>query len=113
MSPEVEEFVRTMHYGDPALGWEGDPRLALYRDGESWVVQRYESDGRYTIVARSRPGIALDKGFFLHLMAHDHRRGFNPEEAVQEWQPSEGSLQRTREGLERVYHAAAKDLGYV
>jgi len=73
--PEVADIVHRLHYGDPTLGWEGDPRLALYyREDGRWELQRLEADGEYRVVCRSRPGLALDLGLIRHLVAHDMRR---------------------------------------
>ena len=117
VSPEVEELVRKMHYGDPTIGWQGDPRLALYysREEQVWVVERLEADGQYRTVCRSRPGLALDNSLFMHLMAHDMRNGFSAEDAAEgsEKPMDEDKRLEVQEMLERVYYGAAKDLGYV
>lgn len=116
-SPEVERIVDKLQNGDPTLGWEGDPRLALYvtEDGR-WSVERYEADGEYRTVCVSRPGLHLDERLIKRLVKHDQRRGFDPVAAVQEYRPQDQWTERDdamREGLEKVYHGAAKDLGIV
>lgn len=82
-SPEVADIVDRLRSGDPALGWEGDPRLVLYiegvEDGEKrWVLYRLEHDGSLRGVLRSRPGLPLDQRLIIKLMENDTRRGFDP-----------------------------------
>lgn len=120
----VSELIRKLHYGDPTLGWEGDPRLALYiekdpRTAEDrWVLSRYEADGEYRDILRSRPGVTLDERLIIRLMEHDTRRGFNPVDVVEQaYDPAGGPLtaadEQAMEGLERAYHGLRKDLGEV
>lgn len=113
-SPEVQEMVRKLHYGAPELGWEGDPRLALYHEQGGWVLERLEADGQYRTVCRSKPGAPLDDRLIVGLIAHDHRRGFDPAAALEGARPDVSKEQEDamREGLERAYYGAAKDLGY-
>lgn len=82
MDPGIKDMIHKLHYGDPTMGWEGDPRLALYLEEDRWVVQRLESDGVMRVVMQSQPGGKLDDGLILHLMAHDARRGFDPVQFV-------------------------------
>ena len=111
VSPEVEDIVHKLHYGDLILGWEGDPRLALYIDEEQrWVLERLEADGEYRPVCRSKPGLALDERLIIRLMEHDHRRGFDAA-ALPEGRPEDPEADdRMREGLERVYWGLKRDL---
>lgn len=79
---QVRGIVDKLHNGDPTLGWEGDPRLALYLEpdplgGERWALYRYEADGQYRKVCQSKPGLALDERLIQLLVAHDQRRGFD------------------------------------
>jgi hypothetical protein len=115
ISNEVKEIAHKLQYGDPVLGWEGDPRLALYlEDRGSWVVERLENDGQYRTVCRSRQGLPLDDRLILRLMEHDHRRGFDPVAFNTDDNSVDTAAEdRMREMHERVYHAAAKDLGIV
>lgn len=117
LDPEVQEIVDKLHFGDPTLGWEGDPRLALYREGPRWLIQRLEHDGEYRIVCWSRPGLELDERLLMHLMAHDARRGANPmekvnkaNEAVQKAKDS-ASTERVHSAAEKLQWALRKDLG--
>lgn len=74
--PRMEAaIVDKLHHGDPTLGWEGDPNLALYSEPDgSYMLCRLEADGEMRLVARSRPGLRLDDGLIRHLVAHDTRR---------------------------------------
>lgn len=114
-SPEVADMVDRLQNGDPTLGWEGDPRLALYwREDGRWEVSRYEN-GQYSTVCVSRPGVALDARLIMRLVEHDHRRGFDPLAILDEYRPgmSDGQESKLKESLEKVYAGAAKDLGVV
>lgn len=111
-SLELQEFIHKLHYGDPVIGWEGDPRLALYLEGESWVLERLEADGEYRTVCRSRPGLPLDERLFIRLMQHDLRRGFDPTSLGEGQRPEAVQNEEAMlEALERAYWGAAKDLG--
>lgn len=72
------EIVDKLNHGDPALGWEGDPRLALYQEGDVWVLYRLEADGELRPVMRSKPGLPLDERIIIRLVEQDQRRGFDP-----------------------------------
>lgn len=110
ISPEVERLIHKLHYGDPTLGWEGDPRLALYRDGESWVLERLEADGQYRVVCRSRPGLSLDERLIQRLVEHDHRRGFDPSTlADNSGATSQEEYDRMAEAMERVAWGIHRD----
>lgn len=84
LAPEVQDFVDRLHNGDPTLGWEGDPRLALYRVGDRWEIWRLERDNEYRLVMRSRPGAKLSSEAIKVLIAHDTRRGYDPATALYE-----------------------------
>jgi len=115
MDSGLRNLIDKLHNGDPALGWEGDPRLALYMEGDTWVLSRYEADGTYRDVCKSRPGLALDERLIVRLMEHDMRRGFDPSKALEydpmrQWTENDDRL---REALEKTYWSAANDLGIV
>lgn len=83
LDPEVQDLVDRLHLGDPTIGWEGDPRLAIYRGpGRTWELWRLENDGEYRMVCKSRPGLGLDNRLIVRLVQHDARRGFDPKKAV-------------------------------
>lgn len=115
ISSEVEDIIHKLHYGDPVLGWAGDPRLALYHDeGGSWVLERYEADGQYRTVTRSRPGLPLDERLLIHLMQHDMRGhgGFDPDslENYEDFTERQRLEEGISEAAEVFAHALAKDL---
>lgn len=88
--------VKALYDGAPALGWEADPRLCLYKNDAERAVMlvRFEHDGEYRMVGRHTlstdevlfggPKDALLLGaeavnhMIRGLIAHDHRRGFDP-----------------------------------
>lgn len=119
LDPEVKQLVHKLHYGDPTLGWEGDPRLAIYRTVDRvWELWRLEFDNQYRLVCRSKPGLSLDNRLILQLVAHDAQRGYNPGAEVT---AHNQQLERTRDAegdaklaqtMEKVYWAANKDIGH-
>ena len=122
--PEVSDIVHKLHYGDPTLGWDGDPRLALYLErtpaGQRWVLERLEADGKYRKVCQARPGVALDNSLVMHLVAHDLREQKEGEflahldrlnEKVERAQQS-AAEEKMQEAFERVAYALDKDVGY-
>ncbi len=62
---EVREVVQEMQAIDPAL--------ALYRDGDRWLVYRHAEDGSMHLVTRSKPGASL-LGLPTALRLHDARQ---------------------------------------
>lgn len=118
VDPEVQDIVDRLQNGDPTLGWEGDPRMALYRslDGR-WELWRLEHDNEYRMVCRSRPGLALDARLIEHLVAHDTRRGFDAQMALEAHNGKvyadrqRVSQDRMNSAAERLRWALKKDLG--
>lgn len=107
VDPEVQDLVRILHEGDPVLGWEGDPRLALYRTADRrWELWRLEVDGEYRPVMRSKPDTKLDHRLILKLMEIDRNRGFDAHEAITKRNEAE-QMRRLAEGAERI--AAAEE----
>jgi len=119
MDPEVQEFIQKMHYGDPTLGWQGDPRLSLYRTPDRrWAIYREEGNGEVVPVCRSRQDLPLGNAVFMHLAAHDHRNGFDPGSLLMDHKGNplnmpEKASDALREAHEKLAVAAAKDLGVV
>jgi hypothetical protein len=118
IDPEVQALVDKLHYGDPTIGWEGDERLALYReDGDRWLLMRLEHDGEYRPVCRSRPGLPLDERLIMHLVAHDARRGVNPADkadaanAAVTKELDYQSTQKVHSAAEKLQWALRRDLG--
>ncbi len=113
VSNEAADLIHKMHYGDPTIGWQGDPRLALYHDaGGRWVLERLEADGVYRPVCRSRPGLPLDERLLFHLMRHDmrHHDGFDPDALEEADRPYDRDDERLNEAIERFAHGLQKDL---
>ncbi len=125
IDPEVQDLVDRLHNGDPTLGWEGDPRLALTggRDpvtGENyWELVRFEN-GQYNLVATSRPGMKLDRSLIMHLVAHDLRRRSmesitdeidRHNDAITDPEKN-GGAEKLADALEKVYWAANRDIGH-
>ena len=82
--------VRPLQDGSPALGWEGDPRLAVYlhKPSKTFVLWRLEMNGEYMPI--SHYGIeneltpASINLTIQGLIRTDSRRGFDPGAAVLE-----------------------------
>ena len=121
LSLVVDSRVDPIAKGEPTLGWEGDARLALYVDLASteWVLIRYEHDGVYRIVCRwsaqtHRTGDIVGV-VVLWLIAHDKRRGFDPEvdiataEARVEMEQQRRQAEIAEDTADRLGHALRKD----
>jgi len=120
IAPEVKEILDRLQLGDPALGWEGDPRLALFREDGRWVLQRLEHDDVYRIVCRSKPGLKLDGSLILHLMAHDMKKK-TAEQVLAEIDSHNDAIEKANtqtseakmaEMLGKAYWALGKDVGH-
>lgn len=80
--------LRKVVDGDPAKGWEGDPRLCWYNDGQAGrlVLMRLENDGQYrTVLVSSQyqiPGDEMANRIIDRLVASDVRRGFDVRAAI-------------------------------
>lgn len=115
VSPEIEDMIHKLHHGDPTLGWEGDPRLALYRVNDRWVLYRLEHDNEYRVVCVSAAEQRLDERLIQRLVEHDHRRGFDPVAvAAQEYdrQADPAGEERLAEAMEKVVYGLRKDVGH-
>lgn len=107
VDPEVQDLIRILHHGDPVLGWEGDPRLALYRTADRrWELWRLEADGEYRPVMRSKPDTKLDHRLILKLVEMDRNRGFDAHEHLRKLN-ERNQLEREARAAEAV--AAAED----
>lgn len=81
-----DPLIAPLHDGYGPLGWEGDPRLAVYVDGNarSWILVRLEADGQYRPVAETGLGAAhvapvdIVGQLIQFLVTHDSRRGYDP-----------------------------------
>lgn len=120
VDPEVQEIITKLHYGDATLGWEGDPRLALYRTPDHrWILYREEDAYQQPVpVCMSRPGVNLDNSLIRRLVEHDHRRGFDGTKLLMDHKGNplnftEEVSDNIREAHEKLAVAAAKDLGIV
>ncbi len=69
MDSGLTTLIDKLQNGDPTLGWEGDPRLALFMDdNDRWVLSRLEADGEYRDICKSRPGLPRDGRRIMRLM---------------------------------------------
>lgn len=76
---EMDDLVQRLQKGDPAQGWEGDPRLVLafHRAEQRWELWRREHDEQYRLVCRSKPGLPFPGTVISDLVSRDARRGFD------------------------------------
>lgn len=120
MHPEVidGEWLRVDHpvldplrFGEPTLGWEGDPRLVVYLYGPTrqFTLWRLEDDGQYRPVGHLPAGASLTpesvNQAIRWLISIDTRRGFDPYEyAVESSEAREREVARTYR--DRLAHMA-------
>lgn len=80
--------VLPLQQGAPDLGWEGDPRLAVYlcKPTQQFVLWRLEADNEYRPVAQLPAGAAITPDSINKLIGRlveiDQRRGFDPYQDV-------------------------------
>lgn len=118
-APEVEEVMGLVHNGDPASGWEGDERYALYlNENKQWELWRLEADGEMRLTVQSKPGKKLDRSLILFLLEHDTRRHDVARRIMRETE--QWHEDREREADERIEAvndklawALRKDLGHL
>lgn len=119
LDPEVQSIVDMLHNGVPALGWEGDERLALYRteDGR-WELWRLEDDGEMRCVCRSRPGMRLDETLIMRLVEHDSRKRdvmadlIRDNDALEDRRQKE-AIDALMEPMDKVLWGVVKDVGHL
>jgi hypothetical protein len=80
MDTPMRDLIHRVRFGDPVKGWEGDPRLELYWNGELAVFElfRLEDDEQYRFVCRSTPGVPFDDRIIDALISWDGRRRAKP-----------------------------------
>lgn len=115
-----DPVAASLQKGDPALGWEGDPRLALYLDRAegAWVLVRLESDNVYRMTMAlpgSIRGIDAVAQMVVALVTHDRNRGFDALAVVESHKAREERESKARqaefsaEAASRMSHALRKD----
>ena len=83
-----EPVTRPLQQGAPTLGWEGDPRLAVYlhQPSKTFVLWRLEASNEYMPVGQFALAGDLTQAAVNHtirrLIEVDSRRGYDPGEAV-------------------------------
>jgi hypothetical protein len=118
IAPEVRDILRRLRFGDPGMGWAGDPRLALYRDERArhWELWRLEADGQYRMVLKSKPGVNLD-GLIKFLVEHDTQRGYDAVQRILEHNKANyrkndlANAERMDAAMDHVIWGLRKDLG--
>ncbi len=72
--------------GDPAKGWEGDPRLTILysQETDQWVLvrQRPDKPSQYMAIATMEPGKPIGLNIIDELVKHDSRRGYDAKQSV-------------------------------
>ena len=98
--------VRPLSEGAPDLGWEADPRWAIYLhlQDKRFVVYRLEHDNEYRGFARLPEGQELTpesiNQLILRIIAGDSRRGADP---VAEIVRAQAEWQRDRDRENRAF----------
>lgn len=113
----MDHLLDRLQNGDPALGWEGDPRfvLAWNRVDRRWELWRREHDEEYRLFARSKVDHPFPVNIIQEIMAHDVRRGFDPKayvdahNAAVDAEKAYQASQRRGPSLEKLAWALRKD----
>lgn len=73
--PELAKLQK----GEPVLGWEGDPRLAVYTNRRVHVLYRLEADNEYrgVCVIQGTLGVDTINALIVRLVEIDTRRGWD------------------------------------
>jgi hypothetical protein len=80
MDTAMSHVITKIQHGDPIRGWEGDPRLCVYYNGDTdrFELWRLEDDNEYRIVCRSTPGTPFDERVIDALVGWDRHRAKVP-----------------------------------
>lgn len=114
------DFYRRLHFGDASIGWNGDPALAVYHNGDRLEIVRWCEDGEPRVIMRSKPGHkTLDTSALVFLAAHDsQRRGGFDVRAELDAHNDRIRADRQREldarfeeAADKLHHALRKDIG--
>ena len=119
IDPVMAGLVDKLHHGDTIRGWEGDDRLALYRNEleNRWEIWRYEDDNEYRMVCRSQSGVPFDERVIDQLCSWDqrrqardlHREVTENNEAVTARREKDLAEKMTEDVIPRLRHAFRKD----
>lgn len=113
------DFNRRLHWGDASIGWNGDPTLAVYHEGDRLVIVRW-ADGHPRPIMRSKPGHkSLDTATLAFLAAHDSQRrgGFDPKAYVDGHNARINAARQAEtdakfeEAADKLHWALRKDIG--
>lgn len=113
----MDSLVDRLQGGDPTLGWEGDPRLAVAfnRQTQKWELWRRERDEQYRLVCTSRPGMSFPDNLIQELVSRDVQRGFDPHKYISEYnakiqaEKDQAADEKIEDAEARVLHAAKRE----
>lgn len=113
---DVHDIIRRLEHGDPTLGWEGDPTLALVANvqtGEYEVWGRDAAGDAYIAISHPR----CDASLLRKLVASDNRRQGAVERAVAihdagERDRTRASEERLEQMADRLQFGLMRDLGH-
>lgn len=113
------DFYTRLHFGDASIGWNGDPTLAVYHQGDRLEIVRW-ADGTPQIIMRSKPGHkSLDTAALVFLAAHDSQRrgGYDAKQHVDSHNESVRAARQAEvdakfeEAADKLHFALRRDLG--
>lgn len=113
---DVHDIIRRLEHGDPTLGWEGDPSLALVANvetGEYEVWGRDATGAEYIAITHPR----CDASLIRKLVASDNRRQGVLERAVAAHEAGQRDRDRADEErlelmADRLQFGLMRDLGH-
>lgn len=121
----MQRVCDKIQHGCDVLGWEGDERLAVYRQptpmGDVHILYRLEEDAQYRRVVATQPGDPFDDTIITWLCENDLRRNpdrdlhaeINAHNEARDAQREADRIEWVREDVgPRLHHAMKKDAGW-
>lgn len=97
--------------------WDSRLTLAFHKPSQRWEVWRFEN-GQYSLVCRSRPGLAFPGNIVQELQARDTRRGYDVQSDIERHNAAvDRDKERqqdelTHEVAARVAYSIRRDIGH-
>lgn len=115
----LDDLADRLKWGDATKGWSGDSRLTLARRGtgrtQIWELWRLESNNKYSMVCRSKPGLPFPHNLIETLVGHDTRKGFDVKKYIDAHNTKVTAnvpgREKAREAAAKLHWALRRDTG--